>query len=67
MSGAPGRSGGRNKVSAEAHRLRGTCRADRHAVAPVFAPDNRRVSTPPRKLLDGLGAAGRWLVRKCIR
>lgn len=40
MAGRKGRSGGHNKVSDDAHALRGTLRRDRHAVATVSEPDD---------------------------
>ena len=63
MAGRPGRSGGHNKLSLEAHLLRGTFNPTRHARharlasgGPVWAP------APPE--LAGLGTAGRGFVAR---
>jgi hypothetical protein len=58
MSGVAGRSGGHNKLPAEAHLLRGTFRPDRHAGAPSTEAD--RVSDAERRrALRGLSTTGR--------
>jgi len=70
MAGIKGRSGGHNRLSTQAHILRGTFRKDRHATGrtPAFAdnglPANDPAAVPPDELLAGLGEAGRALVLK---
>ena len=61
MAGVPGRSGGHNRKSIEAHLLSGTFRKDRHGAPPVEAP--------PLSPADGVGrcrgcrlARGAWPV-----
>lgn len=64
MAGAPGRSGGANRLSLETHLARGTFRPDRHGPrtealpVPVSAADRRRT-------LDGLGGEARR-VSSCL-
>ena len=58
MSGRPGRSGGHNRLSLEAHVLRGTFNPTRHQHLIPTGP----VWEPAPALLKGLGATGRAFV-----
>jgi hypothetical protein len=72
MAGVPGKSGGSNRLSLEAHQARGTFRKDRHAhlttaspLPPVAAADRRRVleglAAGPRRIAAALmGSHGPW-------
>lgn len=61
MAGRPGRSGGHNRISLEAHVLRGTFNPTRHAPE---TPLGSRPWQPPPAALAALGAAGRAFLRR---
>lgn len=64
MAGKPGRSGGWNRLSVEAHRLRGT-RPSWGALAAAQAPGDVSPAVMPDGLLDGLQTRGKAFVVAC--
>ena len=60
MAGRPGRSGGHNRISLEAHVLRGTFNPTRH---PARIPTGPAWDPAPAQL-EALGAAGRAFVAR---
>jgi hypothetical protein len=64
MPGMPGRSGGANRLTAEAHRLRGTFRPSRHGgkVVPMRPDDAADGWKPTAADFADLGKAGRRFV-----
>jgi hypothetical protein len=62
LAGVPGRSGGHNRVSLEAHLLRGSFRPDRHAGLMEAPPPRRLSAADRRRTLAGLEGTARRLV-----
>jgi hypothetical protein len=67
MAGVPGRSGGHNRKSPEAHLVAGTWRVSRHGPKPAtvgaLAQSQPAKVEPLADVLEGLGPEGARLVR----
>jgi hypothetical protein len=67
LAGVPGRSGGANRLSVEAHLLRGSYRRDRHATLTEAPPPARLSAADRRRFLNGLDGTARRVVLRLLR
>lgn len=66
MAGTPNHSGGSNRLSLEAHRLRGSYRADRHARLTEAPPLTGLSARDRRRTLTGLDGTARRLALRLL-